>query len=197
MQQKAFEDLKNESLSKLLVQPYSLQKEATVTIDTSEKAVGGVLSLEGHPVIYVSTKLTPAEQNYPNKEREAQAIVFVVTKLKHFLLGRPFTLQTNHKPLNYLFAPDEEMPKTASARIKRWAINLRSFDYGLKYTPGEQIPHADALSRMDFVEDESDNDRVCFAVNNIYLAQTDLVTQEKNENRTWNRQVFPGHNEKN
>ena len=51
------------------------------------------------------------------------------------------------------------------------------FDYELRYTPGEQIPHADALSRMDFGEDESDNDRVCFAINNIYFAHSDLVTQ--------------------
>ena len=51
------------------------------------------------------------------------------------------------------------------------------FDYDLRYTPGEQIPHADALSRMDFGEDESDNDRVCFAINNIYFAHSDLVTQ--------------------
>ena len=50
------------------------------------------------------------------------------------------------------------------------------FHYELKYTPGEQIPHADALSRMDFDEDESDNDRVCFAINNIYFAQCELVT---------------------
>ena len=44
-------------------------------------------------------------------------------------------------------------------------------------TPGEQIPHADAFSRMDFDEDKSDNDRVCFAINNIYFAQSDLSTQ--------------------
>ena len=87
MQQKAFEDLKNELCAKLLVQPYSLQKEATVTIDASENAVGGVLSQEGHPVIYVSTKLTRAEQNYSNIERKALAIVFLFTKLNHFLLG--------------------------------------------------------------------------------------------------------------
>ena len=28
-----------------------------------------------------------------------------------------------------------------------------NFDYELKYTPGEQIPHADDLSRLDFDED--------------------------------------------
>ena len=99
-------------------------------------------------MIYVSKKLSQAEQNYSNIEREAFAIVFVVTRLKQFLHGRRFTLQTDHKPLKYLFAPDKEIPKTTSARITRWAIALMGFDFELKYTPGEQIPHADALSRL-------------------------------------------------
>ena len=43
MQQKAFEDIKNELCANSLVQPYSLQKEATVTADFSEKDIGGVL----------------------------------------------------------------------------------------------------------------------------------------------------------
>ena len=47
---------------------------------------------------------------------------------------------------------------TASARITRWAIALLGFNYELKYTPGEQILNADALSRMGFDEDESHND---------------------------------------
>ena len=50
-------------------------------------------------------------------------------------------------------------------------------DFELKYTSGEEIPHADALSRMDFDEDKSDNNRVCFAINNINLAQSNLVIQ--------------------
>ena len=119
MHQKAFEDIKKELCANPLVQPYSLQKEATVTTDATEKAIGGVLSEEGHRVIFVSRKLTPEEQNYSNIEREALAIVFVVTRLKQFLLGRRFTLQTDHKPHKYLFAPDEEITKTASARITR------------------------------------------------------------------------------
>ena len=177
MQQKAFEDIKVELCANPLVQSYSLQIDATVTTDASEKAIGGALSQEGHPVIYVSRKLTPAEQNYSNIEREALAIVFVVTRLKQFLFGRRFTLQTDHKPLKYHFVPDEEIPKTASARITRWAIALMGFDYVLTYTPGEQITHADALSRMDFDEEESHDDQVCFAINNIYFAQSDLVNQ--------------------
>ena len=105
-------------------------------------------------------------------------------------------LQTDHKPLKYLFAPDEEIPKTASARITRWAIALMGFDYELNYTPGEQIPHIDALSRIDFDGDESENDRVCFAINNIYFAPSDLVTHAEIKIELGTN-TLPGHNETN
>ena len=58
-------------------------------------------------------------------------------------------------------------------------MNLMVFDYELKYTPGEQIHHALALSRIDFDEEESDNDRVGFAINNIYFAQNGLLSRAK------------------
>ena len=143
-----------------------MAKEATMTTNTSEKSIGWSVLQEGHPVIYVSRKLSQAEQNYSNIEREARAIVFVVTRLKQFLLGRRFTLQTDHKTLKHLFLPDEVIPKVASAKITRWAIALMGFDFELKYTPGEQIPTADALSKLEF-NDDDDRDRVCFALDNI------------------------------
>ena len=121
--------------------------------------------------------MTSAEQNCSNIGQEALAIVFAVTRLKPFPLGGQFTLHTENKPLKYLFAADEEILQTASARITRWAIALMGFDYKFKYTPGEQITHADASSRMNVDEYESDNDRVCVAINNIYFAQSELVTQ--------------------
>ena len=46
------------------------------------------------------------------------------------------------------------------------------FDFELKYTPG------DALSRLDS-DNVDDNDRVCFALDNIYFVQSDLVTQSE------------------
>ena len=91
----------------------------------------------------------------------------VVARVKQFLLRRRFTLQTDHKPLKYLFAPDEKIPKTASPGIRRWAIALMGFEIELKYKPGEQIPHADALSGLDF-DDDKDNDRGCLAIDNMF-----------------------------
>ena len=71
--QRAFKRLKSELASKPVVQPYSLKKEVTITTDASERAIGGVLSQEGHPVIYVSKSFFQAEQRYSNIEREALA----------------------------------------------------------------------------------------------------------------------------
>ena len=50
------------------------------------------------------------------------------------------------------------------------------FDFELKYKPGEWIPHADALSRLDF-DDDDDFDRVCFALDDVYFFQSKMVTQ--------------------
>ena len=63
------------------------------------------------------------------------------------------------------------------------------FDYELKYTPGEQIPHADALSRLDF-DDDDDNDRVCFALDIIYFVQSDLVTQSDIKTELGSNRLF-------
>ena len=117
--QRAFERLKSELASKPVVQPSSLEKEVTITTDASEKAIGGVLSQEWQPVICVSKTLSQAEQRYSNIEREALAIVFVVKRLKQFLLGRNFNFEIDHRPLDFIFAPNKEHPKTVSARITR------------------------------------------------------------------------------
>ena len=67
------------------------------------------------------------------------------------------------------------------------------FDYELNYTPGEQIPRAYALSRMDFDEEKSDNDRVCFAIKNIYFAQSDLMTQAEIKTELGTNRLFQGN----
>ena len=122
-----------------LVPIYSLKKKPTVTTDNLEKVIGWVFSTEDHPVIDVSKKLSQAKQRCSNIEQSTLAVVILVAKLKHFLLGRRFTFevytQTDHKLLKYLFAPDKKFPKLSSARITRLEIALMEFDFELKCTP--------------------------------------------------------------
>ena len=91
-QQDAFECLRNAFCSRRLVQPYSLQKEATLTCDASENSIGGVISQNGLPVMFMSRTLLPAEKNYANIEREALSIMWCVKRAEKLLLGRHFTI---------------------------------------------------------------------------------------------------------
>ena len=154
--QRACQSLVDELTSEPLVQPYTLDKEVTLTTDASEKTIGGVLTKNDHPVIYISRNLTSAEHKYSNIEREALAVVFAVTRLRQFLLGRKFTLRTDHKPIQYIFNRSNQIPKIVSARLARWAITLMAYDYDVQYTPGQNIGHADAMSRLQFKDDEDD-----------------------------------------
>ena len=45
-----------------------------------------------HPVMYVSKKLTVAEESYSTIEKECLAIVKSVHKLREYLLGREFVI---------------------------------------------------------------------------------------------------------
>ena len=146
----------DELTSEPLVPPYSLDKEVALTTDASEKIISAVLTQNDHPVIYISRNLTSAEKTYSNIEREALAVIFAVTRLRQFLLERKFILRTDHKPLQYIFNPSNQIPKVVSTRLARWAITLMAYDYDVQYTPGKDIGHADAMSRLRFKDYEDD-----------------------------------------
>ena len=99
------------------------------------------MTQEGHPVIFVSRCLSKSEQNYSNIEREALAIVWATMRLKQFLMGRNFTIQTDHQPLIKLFGK-HPIPTGTSARICKWALDLMSYDYDIEYIPARKTNFA-------------------------------------------------------
>ena len=108
------------------------------------------------PIAYASHKLTAAEQNYAQIQKEALGIVFGVLKFRQYLLGRKFQLITDHKPLVTIFHPNKGIPETASSRLQRWAILLSAYDYEVKYQPSRQHGNANGLSRLP-VQEEPQN----------------------------------------
>ncbi|PAA81730.1 hypothetical protein BOX15_Mlig033926g4 [Macrostomum lignano] len=176
-QQKAFEDLKRALAVYPVIRIFDPRKLTTLTTDASESAVSGILSQDGHPVLYLSRRLSPAERNYSNIEREALAVVWATQRAKHFLLGKKFLLQCDHQPLEFIFGPSRELPKVTSARIMRWAIQLAAFDFDIAYVKGNSIPHVDAMSRMPF---ESNDDGDSSGDGGfIHWTETDLLRLEE------------------
>ena len=85
-----------------------LKRPFYLSTDASSKAVGVVLSQkvgqEERPVAYASRVLKEAERKYSVIEKELLAIVFGVKRFRYYLLGRKFTLYTDHNPLQHIGA---------------------------------------------------------------------------------------------
>ena len=130
-------------------------------VDASPVGVGAVLlQVENgieKPVAFSSKKLTSAQSNYSQTDREALAIVFGVTKFKYYLLGRHFEIRTDHKPLLGLFGKHKRIPADANARLIRWSILLSMYTYDLVYKAGKTMVVSDALSRLPLPEDINTN----------------------------------------
>ena len=100
------------------------------------------------PVAYASRTLTPAEKNYSQLEKEALGVVFAVKKFHNYLFGRHFIIESDHRPLSYLFNSSKTISPTVSSRITRWTLTLSAYTFTIRYKPGKDLGNADALSRL-------------------------------------------------
>ncbi|KAI2667949.1 Retrovirus-related Pol polyprotein from transposon 17.6 [Labeo rohita] len=115
--------------------------------DASDTGLGAVLSQvqegEEHPVLFISRKLSPAETRYAAVEKEALAVKWAVLELKYYLLGRRFTLLTDHAPLQWM-----ARAKETNARVTRWFLALQDFHFEVRHRAGVANANADGLSRI-------------------------------------------------
>jgi hypothetical protein len=68
-------------------------------------------------VVYASRLLNRVEQNDNTTKREALAMVFVLHKFRHYLLGNKFIFYVDHMALVYLVNKPQ-----VSGRITRYAV---------------------------------------------------------------------------
>jgi len=116
-------------------EPFVLQTDA------SAMGLGAVLEQGRHVIAYASRALTKPEKSYSVIQQECLAIVYALKQFRHYLLGRPFTLQTDHAPLKWLANQKME------GMLCRWALSLQEFDFEIEYRKGTANANADALSR--------------------------------------------------
>lgn len=151
-EQVAFDKAKRLLSFDLTLVHYDLKKPLILTCDSSEYGVGAVLShvvedgLE-RPIAMGSRTLHTHERRYSQLDKEAASIMFGIQKFHNYLIGRSFTIVTDHKPLLGIFDPKKPMPSMISPRLTRIALALTAHSYDIVYKPGSQIGNADGLSR--------------------------------------------------
>ncbi len=114
--------------------------------DASAIAIGAVLSQiqEGRErvIAYGSKVLSKTERNWCVTDRELYAIRYFTEYYRQYLLGRRFTVRSDHQALKWLFSLKE--PKN---RIARWIEALSEFDFEVEYRAGKKHGNADGMSR--------------------------------------------------
>ena len=142
--EKAFQLLKQEMEEYPLLKFPDVNEEFVLTTDGSGTGWGAVLSQEKGVIAFASGKWTPAEKNWSVTERELGAIIKAVTKFRHYLIGKPFKLRTDHEAIQFL-----QKSKPPSGKLYRWLEKLQEYDFTVEHVRGSSIPHVDALSRQD------------------------------------------------
>ncbi len=143
----AFKTLKEKMCSSPVLQSPDFTQSFLVQVDASAKGLGAVLvqGTQGNekPVVYLSRKLLPRETRYSAVEKECLAIKWALESLRYYLLGREFSLETDHRALTWLHSM-----KDHNARVMRWYLSLQPFNFKVRHRPGRLNVVADYLSRF-------------------------------------------------
>ena len=127
-----------------MLQSPNLKKEFILQTDASEFGVGAVLSQlddsgTDHPVCFFSRKLLLREQRYSTIKKECLAIKLATQTFRVYLLEKPFTVQTDHRALEWLDKVWEN-----NAKFSCWSLALQPFQFVVQHRSGKENQNADS-----------------------------------------------------
>ena len=177
--QASFENLKSILAGELVLALPDFDQPFILQTDACKQGIAAVLSqiVDGRerPVSFFSQRCNKAQQNYPACELELMAIHNAMLHYKFYLLGKHFTVATDHQPLKWLLSAKEPAP-----RLARWLITLNSFDFTVVYRKGSNNGNADALSRL-VGEDADEAPEFDDTVINVIQTRADTTATEPPE----------------
>jgi len=162
--QRAFETLKNTLLKAPTLVHYNPDAKHELRTDASAYSIGAILYQKHDDkdqtgvVTYYSKTLNHTQRRYSATERELLAAFKAVLALKHYLLGKKFTLVTDHAALSSL-----RNDRDPHHRLARWSAQLFGFEFDVEYKKGRSHLDADCMSRLvegtQIVDEATDTDK--------------------------------------
>ena len=132
---------------------YDPEKCVKLGTDASSYGLGAVLShvdSDGNerPIEFISRMLSEAEKRYSHIDKEALGIVWVIKRFNRYLLGRYFTLVTDHQPLVHIFGKKKLISEMTANRLARYAVFLQNYDHSIQYRNTKNHANVDVLLRF-------------------------------------------------
>ena len=119
--------------------------------DASDVAIGAVVSQlqngQERVIAYASFGLSPEQRRYCTTRKELLAVIRFTRQFRHYLLGRPFVVRTDHSSLTWLLNFKEPQ-----GQIARWLEELSQYDMIVTHRPGKKHLNADCMSRRPHPE---------------------------------------------
>ena len=136
-QSEAFSLVKEELSKPTTLALYDPEAPTKVSADASSYGLGAVLMQETEsnwrPVAYASRSMTETERRYAQIEKEALAITWACEKFSDYILGKPITIETDHKPLVPLLGTKQL--DSLPPRVLRFRLRMDRFTYTIFHVP--------------------------------------------------------------
>lgn len=132
--------------------PYDPTRSLLIATDVSKQGLGAVLShklsnRQERPIAYASRTMSITEQCYPQIDKKALAIVWIVQKLFYYLYLPQFTIITDYKPLTQILHPEKSLPTLCISCMANYADYLSHFNFNVVFKPTGANTNADYCSR--------------------------------------------------
>lgn len=167
--QQSFETIKKLLCSKPILAIFDPDLPIQIYTDASIQGVGAILKQkqpngDEKPCAYFSKKLNDSQKKKKAIYLECFAIKEAVKYWQHWLIGKTFTVFTDHKPLekmNIKARTDEELGDLTHY--------LSQFNFQIIYSPGKYNLEADSLSRNPVLESYENQESSLKVVNCVKL----------------------------
>ena len=144
-QQAAFESLREALVCAPVLAYPNPTDEFILDTDASGTAIGvELIQVQGGEecvISYGSFVLTPSQRKYCTTQLELLALVRFTWEYHHYLLGRKFTVHTDHSSLAWLM-----WFRHLQGMLTHWLEELSQYDMVVQYRPGIKHRNADGLS---------------------------------------------------
>eukprot|EP00731_Ephydatia_muelleri_P009833 Em0005g419a len=177
--QEAFENLRSRlTRAPILAFPdYTLP--FVLDTDASDLGIGAVLSQvsslgQEQVVAYGSRLLSKAEQNYSVTRRELLAVVTFTRLFRPYLLGRRFTVRTDHSSLQWI-----QNFKEPEGQLARWLEQLQEYDFEVIHQKGRNHNNADALSRLSEGDSPQSNNITVVSIDSPVVEKRKVMREEQ------------------